>query len=141
MTVPVSWAAFDRVAGGGGTVLRPVGPGGSNPFPDGDRIFLEEEIARDPDSLEIVFSTAPNIRWWKEIQIIDGQNHRIGSLACQDDDHGPKSTSFHRSQVAGAKLQFHKAKFLGIHTGMYELSDLESRVGSRLSFTWLEDGA
>jgi hypothetical protein len=36
-------------------------------------------------------------------------------------------------------LQFKKAKFLGIHTGMYWLDRVDRLLGTDVTFTWLRD--
>lgn len=137
MTRPISWDDLDFASGD-----QVFHPSPNEIEKDGDRIIWTQEPGLPPDQIELVFSTAPNITWWKEIQVISPQGRRIASLAAQDDDHGPKSTVLRVAEVRGAKLTFHKAKIFGIHTGMYELPpDLDSKAGHRLTFTWLTDGS
>jgi hypothetical protein len=110
-------------------------------LPDGDEIWVHEEGGLPGDRVEIVLTSGPNVRWWKGIEVWDAARDTIiGSLSTQDDDHGPKSMVFRVDQLRDAYLVFLKAKFLGIHTAMYELQErLGTQGGKRLSFLWDRD--
>lgn len=105
-----------------------------------DRIGYSIEPIGDPGRLEIEFSSAPNITWWKSVQVRNANDEILLMLETQDQDHGPKSGSLNVDELEGATIQFHKAKAFGVHTGMYRLPpDLTTRGGQRIIFGWDED--
>jgi hypothetical protein len=105
-----------------------------------DRIGYCIEAIPDPNLLEVQFNSAPNITWWKSLQIRNAADEILLSLETQDQDHGPIFGSLNASTLEGARISFHKAKMFGVHTGMYQLPpDLTTRGGTRIAFFWDED--
>jgi hypothetical protein len=105
-----------------------------------DRIGFGVERIADPNRLEICFRVLPEIDWWKSVQVRNASDKVLLMLETQDEDRGPKCGSLDVRNLAGARIQFHKAKGLGIHTGMYQLPpDLTARGGTRIFFRWDED--
>jgi hypothetical protein len=104
-------------------------------------VDIREEPAA-PNELSITLATGPNITWWKSIKLSDRlTGNRIVEEETHDADHGPRSITVNVAQVDSAKLVLCKAKFLGIHTEMYEVYELREMLGRRVSLTWRTDAA
>jgi hypothetical protein len=98
-----------------------------------------------PDTVEFKLELGPNINWhkgiWVPTDVAGG-----GAWIEAHDDVRAKSTITVPSAVLGAglSLRFQKAMFLGVITdlaGSKPLSDFPSlEAGSRITFTWVEDG-
>lgn len=109
---------------------------------DNDVIRYSETRMRPAitNEIRIVLTTAPNVTWWKGIEVLDAENVVIARVETQDNNHGPVVAVIppgHNPETM--KLRFLKAKFLGIHTGMYTVCDLRRAVGKQLSFHWQQD--
>jgi len=112
-----------------------------NTLPDGDHIWLKEEnglgFGISTSEVEIVLKSASNVTWWKEIKAFDLQGATLGWVQTQDGAHGPVSMRFDAQAVDS--IVFGKAKAFGVHTGMYQVIDLWSKRGNRLTFEWRSD--
>jgi len=87
------------------------------------------------DAVEFVLEAGPLINWWKAI-LLPG-NRWIWTQDWKTQD----SVTVPRSELHG-DLQLGKAKFLGVHQGVYLLDSLEQlQAGDRVTFAWLRDGA
>ena len=138
MAERIDWNSF--VSRIGDEVSNPMTHLGGAPSAE-DEIFLEEEPgAVDPNVVEIVLATAASITWWKGIRIWvrDGGEGGVDTVNAY---HGPAFLRVAVGLLAGGRLELQKAKVLGVHTGMYELSldAIADRGGTRFSFTWIRD--
>ncbi|MBT8185947.1 MAG: toll/interleukin-1 receptor domain-containing protein [Eudoraea sp.] len=110
---------------------------------DKDKVNMHVKSSRDVDKNSIRFSlsTAYDIHWWKAIKVFDKRG-MISLLSAQDDDHGPKQSHLINFSDFGneIKIEFHKAKTLGVHTHVDTKKFPASQVkGSEVCFTWLTD--
>jgi hypothetical protein len=96
----------------------------------------------NPDEIEIVLELAPHKTWWKGIQVQDDNGSPIAEIGVQDRQK-VATTRVNAQQLLspGGYLVFMKAKFLGIHTGMYRLATggLNQLKGQRVHFYWYAD--
>jgi hypothetical protein len=109
-------------------------------LPDGDIILATIAYnAVGPSTVEFVLESAPQITWWKGIDVPDGQ----GTSWMIETENSKKSAnvSLWANQVHnGQALTFHKAKFFGGHNIVYRIGDLDRLPpGSRATFRWLQD--
>ena len=96
-----------------------------------------------PDEIEFqLISSESRVRWWKGIRVVTRGEIQLGVSEFQDDVREGAILRFNVGQILPHRLQFWKAKFLGIHTCMYEL-DLSSMPGgfggNRVIFDWFRD--
>lgn len=110
-------------------------------LPDGDVIKLVSVTSGDPNAIEFVLQSTLNVTWRKGIRLVNTGGTDFGEASTRDSDHGPNSlrVPFIPQVLANAKLQFTKAKTLGVQTGMYEVGDLVQFKGKRLLFEWRRD--
>jgi hypothetical protein len=133
MSSDIDWSMLDFFAGD--QLFRQEPSGLWN-----DRIGFRIDPIPNPNLLEIQFNTAPNITWWKSVQIRDANDAVLLCLETQDQNHGPRLQGIDVSMLEGARISFHKAKMFGVHTGMYQLPpDLTTRGGTRIVISWEED--
>lgn len=106
-----------------------------------DRIRVIETPILSNDIVVISLETRAPVRWWKQIQVMDDRCRPIRSpLTTEGDDDGPVDFVLRRSEASEASLFFSKAKFAGVHTGMYSTQkNLETKLGKRLLFIWEKD--
>lgn len=110
---------------------------------DKDKVLMQTKTLKNTNknSVRFSFSTASDIKWWKAIKVFDKRG-MISLLSTQDDDHGPKqSPLINLSDFADEiKIEFHKAKTLGIHTHVDTIKLPTSEMKrTEVSFTWLTD--
>jgi len=150
----VCWTDFDQADPGSGRV-RFRAP---RPLPDNDRITVKRNYnISDRDVVVFTFDTGLAVDWWKglTVETIDRGGrltaHRIerenGQFVVPDlrglaTTAGPPSIAVRASEVS--RVVFSKAKFLGIHTEMYELASksgcsLGPLGGQTIAFTWTVD--
>ena len=100
---------------------------------DGDLINLTiEHQVVGGDAVEFALEAGPLITWWKAI-LLPG-NRWIWTQDARNRD----IAIVPRSELHG-DIQFGKAKFLGVHQGVYLLDSLEQlQGGDRVTFTWLK---
>lgn len=111
-------------------------------FPDPsveDTISLTLASAANAYEVEFQLESAPNITWWKAIELRSSSGTLIGQIETHDNDHGPKSFSWPAIDLVGARLTLAKGKLGGWHTGMYELEILSNFQGRSLQFLWQRD--
>ncbi len=111
-------------------------------FPDvsiEDLIGLQIGTAAAPGTLDFVLDSGPAVTWWKGLELHDAADRVIKRIETQDSNQGPRTMTATADQLRGAHLLIMKAKLFGIHTGMYELHNLDSQVGKELHFSWLDD--
>jgi hypothetical protein len=111
------------------------------PMPDGDLIWYTASDGAahgiGPNQLGVTLTTAAGITWYKEIEAFNAANAGVGLISCQDDRHGPIIMILALDHLAS--LVFTKAKFFGIHTGVYQVSGFADKVGKILTFNWTQD--
>jgi hypothetical protein len=103
---------------------------------DGDliNVTIEHNVASS-NAVDFVLESGPFINWWKAIALPDGQWIYTQDARKRD------TATVAISQLHG-DLQLGKAKFLGVHQGVYLLDSLERlQAGDRVTFSWLRDGA
>ena len=110
-------------------------------LPDGDNIMvLVDRDVIAGKSIEVVLQTQRSVTWWKEIKALAYDGELIASVMTQDANHGPNRMLLQLDvEFPPRRLVFSKAKFLGVHTGVYILSYLTEMVGSRITFDWWGD--
>jgi hypothetical protein len=111
-------------------------------FPDlsvEDTVSLEISAHDSGPLLELVLETAPDVTWWKALEVRSLSGELLARVETHDADHGPEVATVEASLLPGARLVLAKAKVFGAHTGMYELRDLDAHVGERLRFRWQRD--
>lgn len=111
----------------------------SHPLSVEDTVSLDESAIADGSSVQFVLESAPVVTWWKALELHAPDDHIIRSVETQDANHGPQSMSASATELRGARLVLAKAKIFGIHTGMYELRNLDTELGNNLHFVWETD--
>jgi uncharacterized protein with LGFP repeats len=97
--------------------------------------------ASPPNSPTIVtLNAGPGISWWKAVSVWSPLSGDLFEAATE----GQRTTAALSIPVTtlttpGLAFQFKKAKFWGVHTGMYWLFGLHRLVGTSVTFTWLRD--
>jgi hypothetical protein len=110
-------------------------------LPDWDHLLLEE-IPLRPGFIGFDLKTTADI-WWKGLSIYNSQGVRIANLESERGRYVSRThgLTFPVSSLQGGLIVLSKAKFLGIHTGMYEIpidNDLTSiENGISLVFNWI----
>lgn len=110
---------------------------------DKDKVKMHIKPSKNvnKNSIRFSLSTAHDINWWKAIKVFDKRG-MISLLSTQDDDHGPKQSPLINISDFGneIKLEFYKAKTLGVHTRVDTKKISTSQIkGSEISFKWLTD--
>ena len=110
---------------------------------DEDNVLMQTKPLENSvgDLISFSLTTAHDITWWKGLKVFDKRG-MISLLSTQDDDHGPKQSPFINISQFGEeiKIEFHKAKGLGIHVRVDTLKLPTLQVkNTEVSFTWLTD--
>ena len=92
------------------------------------------------NEVEFVLTTVSGITWAKSIGVV-GSPVNWGEAFTANDNHGPSSLKINAIPVllTNAGLEFRKAAFLGIHTGLYKVGDLLRYNGKKVTFEWQWD--
>jgi hypothetical protein len=107
-------------------------------FPDGDVIQLEETDLGDPNVIEFELHQPWNT-WWKGLQVYIGDS-LVQETYVQDSRRDSETLHFEVDQLAGAgRVKLLKAKIFGVHTGIYDVYELEEKAGRRLALYWYDD--
>ncbi len=104
-----------------------------------DTVSLEITADGGGPQVELELETSPSVTWWKALEVRSVSDELLARVEMQDSDHGPRSVTLDGALLRGARLVLAKAKIFGIHTGMYELRDLDAHLGQRLHFLWQRD--
>jgi hypothetical protein len=106
-------------------------------LPDGDRINLVIEGNDLPsDRVQLRLRTQPGM-WFKGVE-----SHAGGIVKLESEDgHTTNAMALRAGELGGATIILVKAKFLGVHTPMYELPGgaLKPLLGRRVLFDWMSD--
>lgn len=107
---------------------------------DGDLIDVSiEENVVGSNIVLFVLEAAPDISWWKAIQVPDGLGHSW-EIWTQDSKKSDNVALWADQVNNGQLLEFKKAKLLGAHTGMYWLGGLgRLKPGTRVTFRWVQE--
>lgn len=108
-----------------------------NPMADGDRIFGHPPSG----NTQLTLAAGPGITCWKGVRIWSPSLGDLTQDARTQDQHTSTTISIPITLVEPSDvfIQFKKAKFLGVHMGMYWLSRADCLIGSNVTFTWLKD--
>jgi uncharacterized protein with LGFP repeats len=111
-----------------------------NLLPDRDLISVKFSGHNPNGNIQLTLKAGPGITWWKAVSIWSPTQGDILEAWTQD-NHTTTTISIPPSVVEPSNifLQFKKAKFLGIHTGMYWLTRVDRLIGNNVTFTWLKD--
>ncbi len=129
---------------------RPTPPPQEPELPDNDRIFVDgnavdvEFAPGVPGKIQIRLAVNRNVTWWKGINITDADGRSV-FLELQDRPGGatPYAT-FDRADFGGGrlsyvKIDFWKAKLLGVHTYIRSLGfNANTWTGYRVTLRWNE---
>lgn len=109
-------------------------------FPEDEIWIRRRQIAKNKVSFSL--KTQEDITWWKAVEIVQCHGDFLMGIAeTQDEDHGPRTTSFtiQKENEAGEYIIYlSKAKFLGIHTRMYSRRGLDM-FGWHWDIDWRRD--
>lgn len=91
---------------------------------------------------------APHITWWKGLKVVAQDGRTLGSTDTQDFNHGPNCFTIEIAEIirTEARIVLSAARFLGIHTDMYEIGWGEIKPfllrahGFEAKFYWAGDG-
>ncbi len=148
MAQTIGWNSFERVDASGSVISSPTyAPSGE------DRIQLLEQYGVAPaGTIQVVLKTANHITWEKGIDLQRRTPETCGWFGCYYNYqtitgmrlsgafHGPVVRTMSVTDASTGRLQFGKAKFLGVYTGMYELPTASRAIsGARYTFTWVTD--
>lgn len=110
------------------------------PIPGGDHDLITlSETESTPDVLTVSLTIDPSIYWWKAVEVYAPGGQLLGAAWCKRNE----GVTFNTTTVQGADLQgsgfivFKKAKAFGVHTSMYVLRGIPSKIGRTLDFTWV----
>jgi len=108
-------------------------------MPAGDAIRLIETDIGDPGVIEFQLRQ-PYRTWFKALEVHIGGT-RVAELVCEGNRRRESEVArFEVGQLTGAGfLRFVKAATFGVHTGFYEVRNLQEKRGKRLIFEWLHD--
>jgi hypothetical protein len=113
---------------------------------DGDRI--EKDIASpeysddDPRRfwLFVRIELGPGVSWWKQAELTDFNRNHLASAEVQDSHSAAECHAQIFPPENGARwLTLWKGKAFGVHTRMYDLTDLGFLKGKLLILRWLKD--
>lgn len=108
---------------------------GEQNLPDGDVIKAEEIPGIVPENRVSIALKLSGVTWWKGIQ-----SGAVVLCQCQDNQ-SYISTQIDYDVIKKDGLQFWKAKAFGVHTQMYQLTDVRDHLkpGKGYIFTWRKD--
>ena len=109
---------------------------------DNDVIEISYEHNLPPNQISIILKSAPQVTWWKGLQLQDQNFNVLGTVETQDDRHGPVSMTVLLQTGDQRALIFWKAKgfpVFGAHHQYHCAGDLTQLPGYTVTFTWLRD--
>lgn len=110
-------------------------------LPDGDRISVSFTGHAPNGSTQLTLQAASGITWWKAVSIWSPSRGDLTPDAWTQDRHTATTISIPPSllEPSDVFIEFKKAKFLGIHTGVYWLARADRLIGNNATFTWTKD--
>jgi hypothetical protein len=115
-------------------------------LPDGDRI--ESAISApdypedDPRRVSVVvrLELGPGLDWWKMVELTTFNRTRMASAEVDGRNPGTECVAQIWPPANGARwLTLWKAKVAGVHTPMYDLTDIGFLKGKVLNLRWIKD--
>jgi hypothetical protein len=114
------------------------------PFVQGGEDLIEvKAVPPDGDLQQVGLQSSPNVTWLKRIRVLDANGVELATVSTQDSAHGP---GFVVLPPGWARLEFVKAKILGVPTGMYATPPQGQAIlypvdlkGWSLLFLWKKD--
>lgn len=109
-------------------------------LPDRDRISVEFSGHAPNSNIQLTLNAGPGITWWKAVSLWSPAQGDIAE-ACTQDDYKTTTITIEPSKVepSNVYLLFKKAKWWGVHTGMYWLWRADRLIGNNVTFTWIQD--
>lgn len=135
-TCPAGWYEYYPI---------PTMPTYEAPTPGGDpEDTVKASYTKIPqtDQVQFVLHSAPEVTWWKQIDIADRNFHAVRDQVdfTRDAKHVTKVLTVTKPEVdACAYLVFWKAKHLGQERAMYQTNVKSSDLGHRIDLTWVKD--
>lgn len=129
---PISWTSFSGPCSVvNGQQICPF-----RNLADGDDISMTASNGSylQPWQTVITLAKGPNVTWWKEVRAVRNDGSIAGAITA---DTGSQSMTIDTRTTAA--LVFSKAKFLGVHTAVYDLRGLSTMGGAYVNLTWLKD--
>lgn len=109
-------------------------------LPDGDIITAAFSQNFPQFGIRITLNAGPGVTWWKALSLFSPGLGDFQEIFTGDAKNTATMTVAPSSFDSGnVYLHFGKAKFLGIHTGMYLLGRADRLIGTHAVFTWLKD--
>ena len=107
---------------------------------DRDRIAVQFSGHPPNGAIQITLNAAPGVSSWKAISVWSPSQGDIAEISTE----GRRTSATLSIQPGMVEpgnvfLVFKKAKFLGIHTGMYWLNRPDRLIGNNVTFSWLRD--
>lgn len=116
-----------------GQFLRTTDP------PDQIRVQVERGVMA-PDVVEFVLNAGPGVDWAKEIILVEGAAVGIGRWTISVlNNKNTDRNGLYAYQLPGGRLEFRKAKALGVMTEVSRIGIDAVPLGSRITFTWVSD--
>jgi hypothetical protein len=109
-------------------------------LPDGDIITVAFSQNFPQFDIRITLNASPGVTSWKAVSLFTpgpGDSNEIFTEGAKNTANITLSPSTFDS--GDVFLHFKKAKFLGIHTGMYFLGRADRLIGTHVTFSWLKD--
>ena len=106
---------------------------------DNDRISVAFSGHTPNGTIRLTINAGPGITWWKGVSVWSPTRGDILEASTQNSLSTTVSISPSDVEPSNMFLQFKKAKFLGIHTGVYWLGGVDRLLGNDVTFTWLQD--
>jgi NTE family protein len=101
------------------------------------RVF-ENAIAND--AVEFVLEAGPGIDWRKEIVLVEGKSAGTGRWTIYVENNQNRDVNgLYLYQLPGGRLEFKKAKALGVMVEVLQIKIDNVKPGSRIVFTWVVD--
>jgi uncharacterized protein with LGFP repeats len=109
-------------------------------LPDNDIITATFSQNFPQFNIRVTLTAGPGVTWWKGLSLFTPGSGDSNEIFTE----GSKTTAsltIDRSAFDSGNvfLHFKKAKFLGVHTGMYFLGRADRLIGTHVNFTWLKD--
>ena len=110
---------------------------------DGDTIRIDVGENECPtDKIKLGLSLGHNITWWKGLLLFTPEgNNDYMRIAELQDDQPPVVVEVEFDILRKRELVLSKAKAFGIHTNMYWIQDVATKMrgGNRYTFVWEKD--
>jgi hypothetical protein len=99
----------------------------------------EEPLPGMTTDIEIVLRLGPTVTWWKRVALVDAANTVVAAREVEGAGSVSNPIRITARQSIDRYLVFSKAKLLGVRVRQYQLLDISSKQGMRLTFDWVRD--